>query len=137
MTADGPGSADGSGLDRLRPRAVPQSGGRHGGHGVGVAGARASSPAQSTQPAASPGAPASRDAEGKQALFSAEEQQAAFGGITMTCGECGQRSVLSGRRALRSLVPSVHLPRPRSSYRSWMRCPACGRRTWVELRMGG
>lgn len=122
MTSDArndPGATPEPGLDRLRPRS-PQADDEP--RRVGSREARAGGV---------------RDTEGKQALFSAEEQKAAFGGITMTCSHCGQRSVLSGRRALRSLLPSVHLPRPRQPYRSWMRCPACGRRTWVELKVGG
>ncbi len=123
MTSEGGTTSGGTrdpGLDRLRPRSASP-------------GAASGVPGTSD----SPGAGGLRDTEGKQALFSAAEQRAAFGGITMTCSHCGQKSVLSGRRALRSLVPSVHVPRPRKQYRSWMRCPACGRRTWVELKLGG
>jgi hypothetical protein len=30
-------------------------------------------------------------------------------------------------------LPSVHLPLVRRGHPSWMRCPACARRTWVRL----
>ena len=73
------------------------------------------------------------DTDGKRALFSAAEQKPSFGSVTVACSQCGERSVVSARQALRLAVPSVHLPFLRSTPWSWMRCPACGRRTWVDL----
>jgi len=72
------------------------------------------------------------DTDGKRALFSAAEQRPSFGSVTVTCSACGERSVVSARQAVRLALPSVHLPLVRSAPWSWMRCPACGRRTWVE-----
>jgi hypothetical protein len=73
------------------------------------------------------------DTDGKRALFSAAEQKPSFGSVTLTCSSCGERSVVSARQALRLAVPSVHLPFLRSTPWSWMRCPACGRRTWIDV----
>ena len=72
------------------------------------------------------------DTDGKRALFSAAEQRPSFGSVRVTCSSCGERSVVSARQALRLAVPSLHLPLLRSAPWSWMRCPACGLRTWVE-----
>ena len=76
------------------------------------------------------------DAEGKRALFSASgaaSSPPAFGSVTVECSACGERTVLAAGQALRAAVPSVHLPLLRRDYPSWMRCPACGLRTWVRL----
>ncbi len=73
------------------------------------------------------------DTDGRRLLFSAAEQKPSFGSVTLTCSSCGQRSVVSARQALRLAVPSVHLPFLRSSPWSWMRCPACGHRTWLDV----
>ena len=73
------------------------------------------------------------DTDGKRALFSAAEQRPSFGSVSLTCSACGERSVVSARQALRLAVPSVHLPFLRHAPWSWMRCPACGRRTWVDV----
>jgi hypothetical protein len=72
------------------------------------------------------------DTDGKRALFSAAEQKPSFGSVSLTCSSCAERSVVSARQALRLAVPSVHLPFLRTAPWSWMRCPACGRRTWVD-----
>jgi predicted RNA-binding Zn-ribbon protein involved in translation (DUF1610 family) len=73
------------------------------------------------------------DTDGKRALFSAAEQKPSFGSVSLTCSSCGERSIVSARQALRLAVPSVHLPFLRQTPWSWMRCPACGRRTWVDV----
>lgn len=73
------------------------------------------------------------DTDGKRALFSAAEQKPSFGSVSLTCSSCGERSVVSARQALKLAVPSVHLPFVRTAPWSWMRCPACGRRSWVDV----
>jgi hypothetical protein len=101
-----------------------------------------------TRPGTDPGAPGGRerrrvprdgtDVEGKRALFSPSTPQPAPGGISLTCSVCEQRSVLTVGGALRAAVPSLHLPflaRLGARHTSWMRCPACGRRTWVRLHL--
>jgi hypothetical protein len=97
------------GLDRLRPRVAP-----------------------TTEPAPvdASGVP---DADGKRALFSAEEPSAPLGAVTVACSRCGEHTVVSARRAVGLLVPSVHLPLLRPAPWSYLRCPACHRLSWVEL----
>lgn len=73
------------------------------------------------------------DPQGRGALFSVTTQPPAPGAITVACSGCGQRSSVSPRRLLSLLLPSIHLPLIRRGHPSWMRCPACGRRTWVKL----
>jgi hypothetical protein len=40
---------------------------------------------------------------------------------------------VSPRRLATLALPSVHLPMIRRDHPSWMRCPACGKRTWVKI----
>ena len=81
------------------------------------------------------------DLEGKRALFSAPtdaptvQRSAAPGAVIVDCGDCGERSVLTPAQALLFAVPSVHLPYVRKDHGSWMRCPACRRRTWVSVQI--
>lgn len=108
----------GEGFDRLRPRAAaaPRGGTRRG---------------PGRRPA---------DPQGRQALFSATDPSpgrpgsaAAPGGVTVTCSSCGATSVVTPRSALPLVLPSLHLPLVKRGHPSWMRCPACRRRTWVRL----
>lgn len=79
------------------------------------------------------------DPQGKRALYSApqatpaEQRSAAPGAVIVDCGACEVRSVLTPAQALTHAVPSVHLPFVRRDHGSWMRCPACRRRTWVSV----
>lgn len=81
------------------------------------------------------------DLEGKRALFSApqstpqEQRAAAPGAVVVSCGGCGQSSVLTPAQALALAVPSLHLPYLKRGHGSWMRCPACRRRTWVSVQI--
>ena len=104
--------SDGSrdhGFDRLRPRA----------------------------PEAVPGEPAFgeglRDPQGRRSLFSVAEQPPSMGAVTLECSGCDATSVVTVRSAMSLAVPSLHLPLIKRDYPSWMRCPACRRRTWVRL----
>jgi hypothetical protein len=72
------------------------------------------------------------DSEGKRALFSSSSPAPARGAVTVECSSCGTESVLTAAQWLRAAVPSVHLPLVKRQYPSWMRCPACRRRTWVK-----
>jgi hypothetical protein len=74
-----------------------------------------------------------RDPPGRRSLFSVSEQPAAVGAVTVSCSSCGLTSVATPRQALRLAVPSLHLPLVKRGHPSWMRCPACGARTWVRL----
>jgi hypothetical protein len=81
-------------------------------------------------------APGGADREGKRALFSAEVPPAAtvpFGTLTVTCSQCRVTTAMTFTAALTAAVPSVHLFGVKRGYPSWMRCPACKRRTWVKL----
>jgi hypothetical protein len=81
------------------------------------------------------------DHEGKRALFSAPtdeptvQRSAAPGAVVVDCGGCGERSVLTPAQALALAVPSLHLPYLKKEHGSWMRCPACRRRTWVSVQI--
>lgn len=97
----------GGSFDRVRPRSV------------------ASAPT-----AGSPGV----DVEGKRALFSSEPPVPALGSVTVACGGCGVRTVLSPGQAARTLLPGLHLPLLRRN-RSWVRCPACRHWEWVHLTL--
>lgn len=99
----------GPGFDRLRRR-TPET---------------PAAPAVTAGPAADP--------QGRRALYSVAEQAPAFGAVTITCSSCSETAVVTPRGLLGLVLPSVHLPVLRRAHPSWMRCPSCGRRTWVRL----
>ena len=74
------------------------------------------------------------DAEGKRALFSPTDARPAAGSVTVVCSGCGARSSLTPSQALRTMVPSLHLPLLRR-HSSLVRCPSCGRLTWCRIRL--
>jgi DNA-directed RNA polymerase subunit RPC12/RpoP len=79
--------------------------------------------------------PISPDNEGKRALFSTSTPRPARGSVTVDCSSCGERSVLSPTQATRLLLTTVHAPGLRRHHVSWVRCPACGHRSWSRLRL--
>ncbi len=79
--------------------------------------------------------PESIDADGKRALFSQTSTPPAFGAVAVECSSCGKESVLTPTQLLRASFPSVHLPLLKKGASSWLKCPACGRRTWVKLHV--
>ena len=95
------------------------------------------------------GAAASRDAEGKRALFSATGPDAdvpSVGAVTVDCSRCGERTVMSPTAAARAALPSFLLSVTigrgdrestlgflRRDHGAFMRCPACGRGSWTRL----
>jgi hypothetical protein len=110
-----------SGFDRVRPRS--------------------SEPV--TKPAAS-----SHDAQGKRALFSSAADTASpgIGSALVECSRCEERTVLGLAQALRAAMPSLHLGirlglgegvrslnLVKRDYPTYMRCPACGRPSWVRF----
>jgi hypothetical protein len=105
-------------FDRLRPRnATPD-------------------PAPPPAPVPAPGSALSADREGKRALFSPEVPPVGaplVGAVTVACSACAATTVLTPRQALFAVLPGLHLPLLRPDYPSWMRCPACRRRTWVRV----
>jgi hypothetical protein len=99
-------------------------------------------PRTSASDTATPSSTAVPDQQGRRALFSAaptdavsEPPAAVRGGVVVDCGSCGERTVLSPTAVLAHAVPSLHLPYLRPGHGSWMRCPACRRRTWVSLHL--
>ena len=98
--------ANGAGFDRLRPR-VPDS-------------------TSSVRPS---------DPEGRRALYSVVGQTPSLGAVTIDCSSCERTSVVTPRRLLSLAAPSLHLPLIKRGHSSWMRCPACGHRTWVRIRL--
>lgn len=76
-----------------------------------------------------------RRASTRQALFTSYEQAVPLGAVWLSCSSCRRRTPVTFGQALRSAVPSLHLPVLRRRYPSWMRCPACQRRTWVRLSL--
>jgi hypothetical protein len=94
---------------------------------------RAATPPPRRREPTQPGRP---DREGKRALFSAEApppSSVPFGALTVTCSDCRVTTAMTFGAAIGAAVPSVHMCFLRKNYPSWMRCPACHRRTWVKL----
>jgi uncharacterized protein with PIN domain len=77
--------------------------------------------------------PPDRDPLGKMALFSSEGARPGLGTFLVDCSSCRRETPVSSAQLVRSAFPfSVHLPLLRK-YHSLMKCPACGRRTWVRV----
>jgi hypothetical protein len=77
--------------------------------------------------------PPERDPLGKMALFSGEEERRSLGTFVLECSSCKRETPVSGAGLVRAALPfSLHLPLVRR-FSSYMRCPACGRRTWLRL----
>jgi hypothetical protein len=74
-----------------------------------------------------------RDPYGKLALFSGDRPSSPLGSFFLECSDCRRETPVSLLDLVRAALPvSVHLPFLRR-YHSLMRCPACGRRTWLRL----
>jgi hypothetical protein len=88
------------------------------------------------------------DAEGKRALFSSagSNDRPGAGSALVECSRCHERSVLGPMQALRAVWPSLHLALrvgrgedvnvlgiTSRDYPSFLRCPACGRPSWVRF----
>jgi uncharacterized protein with PIN domain len=72
------------------------------------------------------------------ALFSSGEVEPppADGGFTIECSSCLSETRVGAADLARAALPlSFHLPFVRR-FHSFMRCPACGRRAWVRVRIG-
>lgn len=68
--------------------------------------------------------------EGKESLYSTGPRQT--GSVVVDCADCGVRTRISlTDLAMRLATISVWVPGRRRSH--WMRCPACGRRTWCAI----
>jgi hypothetical protein len=90
------------------------------------------------------------DTQGKRALFSsaADTASPSIGSALVECSRCQQRTVLGLAQALRAALPSLHLGLRighgddvravgvvKRDYPSYMRCPACGRPSWVRFTL--
>jgi len=88
------------------------------------------------------------DAEGKRALFTSASDvaQPGIGSALIECSRCQARSVLRPMQAIRAMLPSLHLGFRighgddvrslrllKRDYPTYMRCPECGRPSWVRF----
>jgi hypothetical protein len=75
-----------------------------------------------------------RDPLGRMALFSDPEPEAPSDEhLFVECSTCLKETPVSPLDLVKAAFPlSLHLPLIRR-YHSFMRCPACGRRTWVRV----
>ena len=75
-----------------------------------------------------------RDPLGRMALFSDPEPDLPpVEHLFVKCSSCLKETAVSPLDLVKAAFPmSIHLPFLRA-YSSFMRCPACGRRTWVRI----
>jgi hypothetical protein len=88
------------------------------------------------------------DALGKRALFTsaADVSQPGIGSALVECSRCQARTVLGPMQAMRAAIPSLHLGIRighgddvrsvgivKRDYPTYMRCPDCGRPSWVRF----
>ncbi len=125
-------------FDRVRPRVVPPTGGAADPAGTedeaGAAPGGAASGDARSEARAARTAQESVDLQGKSALFSAEPVTPSLGSVVIKCSGCQAATRTSYLEALVCALPSLHLLVLRPDYPSWMRCPSCGRRRWVQVR---
>ena len=70
---------------------------------------------------------------GKHVLYSASERKSMS--CTVECSSCLEETRVNYLELAALLFP-VHFHVPLLRYhQSWMRCPACGRRTWVRVHL--
>ncbi|HVE62221.1 MAG TPA: hypothetical protein VNB94_00265 [Mycobacteriales bacterium] len=74
----------------------------------------------------------STDADGTRRLYSTVSSSPVLGAVTLECSSCGVESAMTLARLLRASIPSIHLPVIKGRYPSYLRCPSCGRRTWMR-----
>lgn len=79
---------------------------------------------------------ATRDPQGKQVLFSSAEQPPSLGSVALECPNCHRRTIVSVVRLAQLSLPGVHAPLPGRGYRCYAKCPACGKRTWLQVQVG-
>jgi hypothetical protein len=78
-------------------------------------------------------APRPSDPQGRRSLYSVVNQAPALGSVSIRCSSCRRTSTVTPRQLLGLAAPSLHLPLVKRGHPSWMRCPACEKRTWVRL----
>lgn len=79
-----------------------------------------------------------RDPMGRMALYSSvepEPEAPADRLFLIECSTCLKESTISAFDLAKAMLPfSVHLPFVKR-FHSYMRCPACGRRTWMRVSL--
>jgi hypothetical protein len=122
-SAAGTGGERPTGLDRIRPRPGPPTGRSRGAAGPADPDLRSVDLGVETDPL------------GKAALFSSgsERPPSPLGTFLVECSACRRETPVTAADLVRLGLPSIHLPLVKR-YPSFMRCPACGRRTWVRVR---
>jgi hypothetical protein len=88
---------------------------------------------RSVDPGAAGHRPLTVDPLGRRVLYSVAEQRPALGAVEVECSGCRRTSVVTPLALVGLAVPSLHLPFLRGRHFSWLRCPACRKRTWVRL----
>lgn len=76
------------------------------------------------------------DPQGKQALFSGADNPPSLGSVAVDCGKCHRRSVISLTQMVQLSLPGVHAPVPGKGHRALMKCPSCGKRSWLGVTVG-
>jgi hypothetical protein len=116
-----------SGLDRIRPR--------NGNGGVPGSAAAPSAPEPPVPVDVQELETAERDPLGRAALYSSGSREPShpLGTFLVECSACNRETPVTAGDLLRLGIPSIHLLFLKR-YPSFMRCPACGRRTWVRVR---
>lgn len=76
----------------------------------------------------------SRDAAGKEALYSTAPTAAPTRPLEVSCRRCGVTSGLTFAAALKLVRPPM-LFNPLTGT-MWARCPACARRSWLDASTG-
>ena len=67
------------------------------------------------------------------ALYSGHQARRPLGTFVVECSTCKRETPVSGVGLVRAALPfSIHLPLVRR-FSSYMRCPTCGRRTWLRI----
>jgi hypothetical protein len=78
--------------------------------------------------------PKERDPMGRMALYSIEQKPRATGTLIVECSSCRREKPVTVIELMLAALPfSIHLPVIRR-FHSYMRCPSCGRRTWLRVR---
>lgn len=71
------------------------------------------------------------DPQGKAALFSGGMPPEGI--FRLECEQCGETSRVGLAKLVRLAIP-LNLTNPFRYHHTWMRCPACGSRSWLRIR---
>lgn len=76
------------------------------------------------------------DPQGKQSLFSGADNPPSLGSAAVDCSKCHRRAVVSLTQLVQLSLPGVHAPVPGKGHRALMKCPTCGKRSWMSVTVG-